>query len=176
VIAYRAANSGDAASIGALHAESWRRIYRGCFRDEYLDGDVFAERRAAWSEQLGRPAPHQYVYVACAGAELVGFVAAFGAHDAEWGSFVDNLHVDARVHGRGIGSALLREAGAWLASEFPDRGVYLFVWERNPARGFYERLGARDAGVVELDNPGGGSAGYVRYVWQRARDLVRAAP
>ena len=173
MIAYRAADGGDAASIGALHAESWRRIYRGCFRDEYLDGDVFTERATAWREQFDRPLPHQHVRVACEGSAVVGFICAFGAHDARWGSFVDNLHVAARWHGRGIGTALLRDAGVWLCSDFADSGVYLFVWERNPARAFYERLGGRDAGLIELDNPGGGSAQYSRYVWDTARELVR---
>lgn len=172
MVAYRAAVSGDAPSIAALHAESWRRIYRGNFRDEYLDGDVFSERGSAWTEQLAHPSPSQYVCVACDGSRVAGFVCAFGAHDAEWGSFVDNLHVDPAAHRRGIGSALMERAASWLVSEFPARGVYLFVWERNPARAFYERLGGRNAGIVELDNPGGGTGRYVRYVWDDARTLV----
>lgn len=62
VLQYRPANYSDASGVAALHAENWRRAYRGNFRDEYLDGDI---------------------------------------------------------QGRGIGTALMREAGTWLSSCFP---------------------------------------------------------
>ena len=35
------------------------------------------------------------------------------------------------------------------------------------ARAFYERLGATNAGTIELEDPGGGYAPNCRYVWAR---------
>jgi hypothetical protein len=32
----RTATSADAVAVAALHADSWRRHYRGVYRDEYL--------------------------------------------------------------------------------------------------------------------------------------------
>ena len=164
---YRPAMLEDAPEIAALHAENWRRGYRGNFRDEYLDGDVHADRLRAWTARLQQPADHQFVGVALERARIVGFVCAFGAHDRAWGSFIDNLHVEAGSQRHGIGSGLMRQAGAWLSSHFPEERVHLLVWESNPARTLYERLGGHDTGMIEVENPGGGSGRYVRYVWER---------
>lgn len=53
LVATRLAKMRDAPSIAALHADSWRRNYRGCYRDDYLDGDVDSERLQVWTERLG---------------------------------------------------------------------------------------------------------------------------
>jgi hypothetical protein len=37
---YRSACASDAAAIAALHADSWRRHYRGTYSAGFLDGDV----------------------------------------------------------------------------------------------------------------------------------------
>jgi len=172
VLHYRAAAHNDAPGIAALHAENWRRAYRGNFRDEYLDGDIVSERQSVWNERLGHPAANQYVCVAVHGSRIAGFICAFGCHDREWGSFIDNLHVDTHTQRRGVGSALMRQAGGWLSSRFPNERVYLLVWEFNPARALYERLGGRDTGIVDVENPGGGVGRYVRYVWNRPQQLT----
>ena len=169
---YRPASPGDAPAIAALHADNWRRGYRGNFRDAYLDADVQSERLTAWTVRLNRPSPGQYVCVATDGDRIVGFVCVFGAHDLRWGSFIDNLHVAADSQRRGTGAGLMRQAGVWLVSRFPEEPVYLFVWESNPARSLYERLGGRNAGLVVLDNPGGGAGRYVRYAWDRPDRLT----
>jgi ribosomal protein S18 acetylase RimI-like enzyme len=178
---YREATRDDAPAIAALHADNWRRSYRGNLRDEYLDGDVHSDRLRTWTARLDQPAEGQFVCVAVegegsrGGGRIVGFVCAFGAHDREWGSFIDNLHVDAGRQGQGIGSGLMRRAGAWLAHRFPDERVHLLVWESNPARSLYERLGGRDTGMIEVENPGGGTGRYHRYVWERP-DLLGSRP
>lgn len=45
---FRPALATDAAAIAELHADSWRRHYRGAYGDSYLDGDVGADRAAVW--------------------------------------------------------------------------------------------------------------------------------
>jgi ribosomal protein S18 acetylase RimI-like enzyme len=173
MVEYRPASHDDAPAVARLHAENWRRAYRGNFRDEYLDGDVFSERQRVWHARLGEPAPKQYVCVAVEGRRVVGFVCTFGSHDREWGSFIDNLHVQADLQRGGIGASLMRKAGEWLSSAFPNEPVYLFVWERNPALALYERLGGQNSGLVEKENPGGGVGRYFRIVWQQPHELAR---
>ena len=131
LIEYRPAAPPDAEAIAQLHTRSWRNNYRGAFTDAYLDGDLLGERRLVWCETLDHPPENQFVQVAIDDANLVGFVCAYGAHDPEWGSFVDNIHVAQAAKGTGIGSSLMRQAGAWLASRYPDQAVYLWVLERN---------------------------------------------
>lgn len=166
-MAIRHATAADAGSIAALHAESWRRTYRGNFRDEFLDADVVPEREATWRERLGQPVDGQCVLVAIHDGALVGFVCAFGGHDPRWGSHIDNLHVAPGAHGQGIGRQLMAAVAAWLAEHHGELGVFLYVWESNDAKVFYERLGGRSAERVEVENPGGGVGVYDRMVWER---------
>jgi hypothetical protein len=37
---FRAGGPGDAPAVAGLHADSWRRHYRGAFSDAFLDRDV----------------------------------------------------------------------------------------------------------------------------------------
>lgn len=175
MIEYRPAEPSDAESIASLHARSWREHYRGAFVDAFLDGDLVGERLRVWRERLDHPSGDQLVQVAVDGADLVGFLCAYGGHDPEWGSFVDNLHVASEAKRAGIGSALMRQAGTCLAHRHPELGVYLWVLESNaPARRFYERIGGRNAGVSVMETHGGAMVRSCRYTWQRAELL--AAP
>ncbi len=61
---YREATADDVEAIAQLHADSWRRNYRGAFRDAFLDGPVVGERRTVWAERLTRPASSRYTVVA----------------------------------------------------------------------------------------------------------------
>ena len=81
MIAYRDAGPADAEAVASLHARSWRESYRGSFTDEFLDGDLLAERLGVWRERLERAPDEQLVLLALDGARLAGFVCAYGAHD-----------------------------------------------------------------------------------------------
>jgi len=48
----RLSQAADARDIAKLHADSWRRHYRGAYSDRYLDGDLDADRLAVWTERL----------------------------------------------------------------------------------------------------------------------------
>ncbi len=43
-VVFRFADGRDIKAVAALHADSWRRHYRGAYPDAFLDGDVFADR------------------------------------------------------------------------------------------------------------------------------------
>src|SRR5271157_5705876 len=176
MIEYRPAKPSDAEAVAYLHAHSWRENYRGAFSDTFLDGDLPEERMRVWRERLDHPPGNQFVQLAVDGANLVGFVCAYGAHDPLWGSFVDNLHVATASKRNGIGASLMRQALAWLAHRYPDLGVYLLVLEANSsARRFYERLSAQNAGVSTMETHGGAVVRSCRYTWPRA-ELLSAAP
>ena len=50
---YRAALRADTERIALLHADSWRRTYRGSYRDTFLDGDVVTNRVEAVEQPSG---------------------------------------------------------------------------------------------------------------------------
>jgi GNAT superfamily N-acetyltransferase len=170
----REATRADAASVAALHAESWRVHYRGAYRDAYLDGDVAEDRRRVWEERLSAPPANQFVVLAEEDGALIGFACVYGAHDATWGSLLDNIHVRPGHQGRGVGAALLAEVAAWCRAHHGDCGLFLWVLEQNRrAQRFYERLGARDEGGEFSEPPGGGRIHGRRYAWAAVPDLPR---
>lgn len=61
---YRRAVGADAERIALLHADSWRRTYRGSYRDEFLDGDVVTNRLGVWRCRLANDREDQFVYLA----------------------------------------------------------------------------------------------------------------
>jgi GNAT superfamily N-acetyltransferase len=174
---YRAALRADTERIALLHADSWKRTYRGSYRDTFLDGDVVTNRLEAWSSRLAHDREDQFVYVAETDSELLGFVCVFGNEDRTWGSLIDNLHVFRECQRTGLGTSLMRAAGTWLTSRYPESGVYLWALEANErAHRFYERLGAVHAETAQLVVAGGGTPPTRRYVWPRPEVLtLRAA-
>ena len=175
MIEYRPAIPSDAEAVAFLHARSWRENYRGALADAFLDGELPEERLHVWRKRLDDPSGNQFVQLAVDGVDLVGFVCAYGGHDPQWGSFIDNLHVAGASKRNRIGSSLMGQAGAWLGPLYSDLGVYLWVLETNSsARHFYERLGAQNAGVSVMETHGGAVVRSCRYTWLRA-GLLSAA-
>lgn len=163
---YRKANKTDAANIAHLHAESWRNTYRGMLSDAYLDNNVHAERQAHWQKRFDAPTENQYVLVAENEGQLAGFVCVYGADDAKWGSLIDNLHVRPDLKGQGIGKQLIQKAMAWAKGNYPNQGVYLWVFEANSAsRRFYEAMGGANVERVLHHNEDDTEGYALRYVW-----------
>lgn len=174
-VRYRRATLDDAPAIAALHADSWRRTYRGVFRDAFLDGPIDDERRATWRARLASADHVPHVAVAVVGSIVRGFVCAYAEADAGWGVFVDNLHVAAADQGAGLGTGLLHTVATWALQVRAARAPYLWVLEPNvPAQRFYQRRGATRHDAVVMENPGGGTATYLRYAWRDPTQLQNA--
>ncbi|MFA6310671.1 MAG: GNAT family N-acetyltransferase [Sterolibacterium sp.] len=170
----RAATPADAAAIAHLQTASWRAAYRDVLSDAYLDSDIDTERLLLWSECLNTPAPHQHVALAERNGRAVGFACAYGAYDARWGTLLENLHVADEAKRQGIGAGLMAHVAAWSLQAHPALGLYLWVIVSNaPARRFYQRLGAIDAGEDVWLPPDGGSVPKLRYVWPNPATLLQ---
>lgn len=114
-------------------------------------------RRRQWATSL--QSPERVTLVACDDdGTIVGFASALLLEQPDNGfeSYLQTLYFTPEAAGRGTGSRLLRAT----ATDLLARGVVnmaLRVVRLNPARGFYERLGARlvpegidtDAGVFD---------------------------
>jgi GNAT superfamily N-acetyltransferase len=172
----RAATERDVAAVAALHADSWRRHYRGAFSDAYLDGDVFADRRSVWSQRLTAPDPTHDTIVAVGGGEIVGLAHTILDDDPEWGALLDNLHVAHHVQGTGIGTRLMARSAAAVLGRGQGTGLYLWVLEGNAAaRAFYDARGGRMVDREVTEPPGGGAPIVgLRYVWPDPSVLLAA--
>jgi ribosomal protein S18 acetylase RimI-like enzyme len=165
---YRRATAEDVEGIAALHADSWRRHYRGAYSDAFLDSDVFADRLAVWTERLSSPAPvDDACTIVADNGDIVGLAHTFFDEDPEFGALLDNLHVRHDVQRKGIGAALMAETASAVIAQRPGSGLYLFVLEPNTrAQAFYQALGGEYAGREESEPPGGGTVVGLRYVWR----------
>jgi ribosomal protein S18 acetylase RimI-like enzyme len=173
---YRPATRDDIEAIAALHADSWRRHYRGAFSDRFLDGDVDADRLAVWADRLTHPRPDHHTIVADHGGRVVGFSHVALHDDPTWGALVDNLHVAHDLKGGGIGTRLMAESAAVVVERTPTSGLYLWVLEQNrPAQAFYQALGGACAGSEPDEPPGGGTVIGLRYVWPDPSKLLLAS-
>jgi ribosomal protein S18 acetylase RimI-like enzyme len=172
LLQFRPARLADAAAVAALHADSWRRHYRGAYSDAFLDGDVDADRTAVWKERLSVATGRDHTLLAEQRGVVVGFVHTILGKDPIWGALLDNLHVAYKHKRRGIGARLLRLSAEFVAEQAPDSGLYLWVLEQNrSAQAFYQAFGGAcvERGVVPA--PGGvpgrlnGSPACLRYAW-----------
>ena len=178
LVAYRAAQASDAEAIAALHAESWRRNYRGAYSDAFLDGDVFADRLEVWTTRLCAPDRDAHTVVAEADEGIVGFGHTILEAHTKWGALVENLHVIHERRGDGIGTRLLARS-AQAATVGSSHGLFLWVLEQNTAaQGFYQQRGGVCVEQQLVEPPGGiagrlaGAPTCLRYVWPDSSELL----
>ncbi len=170
----RTANADDAEQIALLHADSWRRHYRGAFADTFLDGDIETDRLAVWTARLATPANTETVLAEHEG-RLVGFVHVMFDHETRWGSLVDNLHVVHDQRRAGIGSQLLARAAQAVTERATGNAMHLWVLQQNTsAQHFYRASGATCVEEAAASPPGGdptrlnGTPRSLRMAWPDA--------
>lgn len=163
---FRIARKKDASLIAKLHAESWQNAYRGILSDNYLDNNVFDERLSKWTERLTNMPKNRHIILAFEKDEPIGFICVFGNDDPNWGALIDNLHIHPDKKGRGIGKVLMQKAAIWVKQNYPDSGLYLWVYEANHAAvAFYEKMQGKMVEKAEHESTDGTSTTVLRYVW-----------
>lgn len=176
----REATPRDAVAVAQLHAKSWRRTYRGILQDEYLDHRLEAERLADWQSRLGAPPPGQYVVVLeleaelqATGSTLAGFACAYGAHDPQAGTLLENLHAHPELKQKGVGRQLLQHIAAWSLRHHPHAALHLWVVASNLAAiDFYRHMGASEDTQALWHAPDGTSIPEQRYTWREPACLL----
>ncbi len=163
----RLAAAADGAAIAALHLASWRSAYRGVLPDCYIDGDLSGDLAESWRHRFATAPDPGFVMLDVADG-LRGFIAV--TVQPEWG-YIENLHVDPRRRGGGIGRRLLAAAVQRLR-DLRRTQAYLWVFTANqPAIRFYDRLGGA-AASTETRPVFGHPVAAIRYEW---RDLAALA-
>ena len=143
----RRADPADAAGITRAHIASWKTTYAGFLPPEVVAQRTrWDERLAAWEQRLN---DDRSTFVVEDDGGIFGFACAgqmpqhpqdrdpFPGYDA----YLRSLYLTAGRQRQGLGRALL----AAVAEDLVARGhrrMALHVLGDNPARGFYERLGA----------------------------------
>ena len=171
----RRATAEDVDAIARLHADSWRRNYRGAYLDSYLDGDVVTDRIAVWAERITRPVVSSRTVVAECDGVFAGFVHTVFDDDPTWGALLDNLHVTHVMKGGGVGTVLVSESARSVLEQRTPSALYLWVLEQNePAQAFYRARGGTESGrELRGPFPGGGTAFALRMAWPDPAVLLR---
>lgn len=174
---YIQASYPDAETIAALHAQSWRRNYRGILPDSMLGGPLYEEHLAVWKDRLDCPCPdRQLILLALDQIEMLGFVSVLLDQEPLWGARLENLHVHPEYKGQGIGRTLLNQARTWVEATTPGNRMHLWVLAQNaPAIAFYEHLGGRPVEHNAWQVPTGEAVPEIRYLWP-ALSLAQASP
>ena len=174
MLVFRKARQEDAQQVAALHTISWQQNYRGIFSDYYLDHEVPPNRIKVWKDRLTHPSKNQYVLLAEEKGTIVGFVCAYLNQDATYGTYLDNLHVSAKMQGSGIGTHLMGKLANELKT-LTKQGIYLWVVEGNDlAINFYDNLKGKALDTVKADDIGDAPFLKIRYVWSNLLELQNA--
>lgn len=81
----RRGTANDLESIARLHADSWKRHYRGICTDDYLDNQVDVDRLEVWKERFRKENPLQHILIAIgAQSQIIGFSCIYMNHHEEW--------------------------------------------------------------------------------------------
>lgn len=173
-ITFREATADDVRTVAELHAGSWRLTYQGVLRESFVDETILDPERGVWAERLkNHRDPKRHLLIAEIDGRALGFVGVYGDKDPAFGSEIDNLHVAASNHRRGLGRELLRRGALWLAERYPDLGVRLSELTSNErAIRFYDAIGGRREGPRSEDSADGTRVSVYHYYWETPAALI----
>jgi GNAT superfamily N-acetyltransferase len=160
----------DAEAIGRIEVETWRSTYPGMLADRVLL-DMSPTRRAAFWAHLLRACPGEVWVWEDDRTGLQGFGHCSRERDSYgYDGEITMLYVLPDAQGEGIGRELLLTLLARLA-DLGCASAIVWVLRDNPARFFYEHLGAKL--VLQRRIPVGGQAvETLGYGWKRLTALL----
>jgi GNAT superfamily N-acetyltransferase len=122
--------------------------------DEEFEKRPLSLREKQWKDSLAHPGGTTLVACDDEGA-ILGFASAWALDRAQYSfdSYLGTLYLRPDVKRRGIGRALLSAIAAELLNR-GARSLVLRTLRLNPARRFYERLGARLVSNGDAPDPG----------------------
>jgi ribosomal protein S18 acetylase RimI-like enzyme len=150
---FRLAVLRDASRLADVQVRSLLVAYRGGYPDEYLAGlpDQLREWEARWSERLSHRLDEPVLVAEVVPAGIVGYAVGGAARKPSFGydGELISVYLLPEHQRRGIGRELTRR----MVRTLLDRGferVLVRVLRENPARHFYERLGAYSIGTTTV--------------------------
>lgn len=173
----RPAREADAAKLARIQIESWRDTYPSLVSAHYLVEHLRPERaEARFRRALTLPRNRDHLLVALdASDQVCGYVSAGPARDGSFGfdGEVYELYLAIDARGQGHGRALLAAVANELIAA-RRRSAMVEVLAGNPARWFYEAMGARAAALHDHHFAGEALPALV-YGWQDLEPLARRA-
>lgn len=136
------ANVNDAALIARVHVQSWRETYHHVLSESYLAKLSIPPKTTMW-EKLLSDRDHT-TFTAVFEGEFIGFINGGPARESE--HKIDGelyaFYLLRKFQKQGFGRKLFLEFVRELKNQSYDN-FYIWVLEKNPARGFYKKLGCK---------------------------------
>ncbi|WP_205953151.1 GNAT family N-acetyltransferase [Pantoea stewartii] len=176
MIHLRQAQRSDADAIAHLHTAGWRDTYTKVMSADFLENQAQEDRLSHWRSALNQSNESETVFVAEYDGKVEGFICIKLHYDAQWGCYIDSLHVSSSLRGHGVGKQLLWRAAEWVKSRDDESPLYLWVFEDNTqATAFYQRLGGTIVERTLSDMPSSDHAPVFRISWKNAGQLLTTA-
>jgi ribosomal protein S18 acetylase RimI-like enzyme len=186
MIRIRRALPQDAPGMGLVHVAAWRSTYAGILPDPYLLGMSAVREAASYERGISARGQGHAAFVAVVGPDdappgarmpplgpVVGFATGGRCRRPQLADGeVETLYVADDWRDQGLGRRLLRAQAAYLRAMHCE-SVLVWVLAENPARWFYERLGAK-AVAQERIRVGGQEVTQQAMLWERVDSLLAA--
>ena len=162
----------DSAEIARVQVDTWRTTYRGIVPQSFLDQMDYEVRAKSWREQLA--AAGSRICVAEMDGTVCGFISGGRLREpmSEFDGEIFAIYITAEAQQHGCGRAMMRKLAGELLQDGLTSAV-VWVLERNPACGFYARLGGELVGRQTI-TIGGSDLVEVAYGWRNLRLLAQA--
>jgi len=171
-VTIRRAVAADAAAIAHVHIASWRSTYRGIVPGTFLDQLDTEAQKGVHERRIADAANPTVTLVAeVEGKGIVGFAhCGPGRREPPNVAEIYAIYLLESWEGKGIGRRLVSAFIPHLLAAGMERLV-VWVLAENRARGFYERLGGREAREETIDL-GGATLAVIGYEWDDIRTLT----
>lgn len=141
--------------MARVHVRSWRESFAGVVPQGFLDR-MSAERRAeAFAQRFAQAGFYRMFVAEAEGRGVVGFADFGDAREAFEGyeGELYAIYLLPEFQRRGVGRGLFNQGVEFLV-EHGRRSMYLLALEASPYRTFYERLGGRVVGRLQIELDG----------------------
>ncbi|MYL48195.1 GNAT family N-acetyltransferase [Halobacillus litoralis] len=143
----RKAKPGDVPAIAKVHVDAWLETYRGIVPDVYLNRLSYENRERLWEENIRK---YNISVIETEEDGVFGFVTwEDGSTCGEYDSELSSLYILEKYHLRGAGRLLLSSTFREV-KEKGHKNLVVRVLSENPARHFYEKMGAEKVKEVTI--------------------------
>lgn len=150
----------DAFQIAQVHVQSWRETYQNIVKEEILEQLDVDHKMSIW--QIIVKDPDQTVLVYEEQDRIFGFADFYFTPNSEIGE-LKAIYLLKQIQGKGIGSLFMKQ-GFELFKRKGYKHIKVEVFDQNPSRYFYEKLGAFCVSEERADDYGEGLK-VLNYQW-----------
>ena len=157
----RIATFKDALSIAEVHVQGWKETYAGMVKQEILDELNVLDKEQLWKEIIRSPDHQLFIYTE--NGVVKGFFDGYLNPESSIAEILA-FYLLKEVQKQGIGRELFQKFYQCALNQ-GYAFIHLEVFNKNPSRFFYEKMGAKLIAEAELPEFGFGITELL-YQWE----------